>query len=747
MMELEQALMRVYDQKDAQNMSGFAEGGTVIESETQTTPEMDRMLMEAQQGVAEGAQQDPNASLMEYIDELMAQRDQAEDPSERAQIEHMAEAAVLSQEAPMAPQAFEIASQGRGEDTALAHLRPGEVVLPPEMFEDPEFERMVESRFGELDLDPEAHVVGLGIASLNPITGLEEFGFFKKIARGIKKVVKKVVKPIAKVAQFIPGPWQPIAALANKAFTVYDVAKGRANPLSLLTVAGPLATGGGLGKNISDISKAGSGSFLGGLGKGLAGAGAGIKSGIGSLIKNPIGTFTGSAPGGGIPALLKTATYSGQAMAPGAAASGSVFTPGNLPGAPTGVVGKSLTTLAGLGGAAGAPQQYQIQSGDTLSGIAAQLGVSVADMMANNPHITDPNMIIAGEMLNVPGGQMQAGTGGIGGLGGIFSGGGADGVGNYGVVGDVLGGLTDKIGLTNYGGAQGGGRQGGIGGLFGGGGGGGGGFNLGTLGALGAAGLIGKLAYDEAKNMRGVPLTPLTQEGSTGRYNIEAEIARRMGKEAPNPVEFGLLPTGTIPTLSGGRRAPEPRAEDASDMQLEGQMKIPRDEEGNVFGTPEYSGNRGINPAMGRRPDGSIITLFDMNSNPEDYELVTGEPMPERFRPTSGAVMSARYGGPVMAFAEGGDVAMEDFKRMDGPINGPGTEVSDDIPAMLSDGEFVMTGRAVRGAGAFDLQRGDGGILTLTPNGSESRDKGTNLMYEMMELFSEFADKPKRSAA
>jgi hypothetical protein len=84
----------------------------------------------------------------------------------------------------------------------------------------------------------------------------------RKIAKGIKKVVKKVVKPIAKVAQFIPGPWQPIAALANKAFTVYDVAKGRANPLSLLTVAGPLATGGGLTKNIGDITKAGSGSFI-----------------------------------------------------------------------------------------------------------------------------------------------------------------------------------------------------------------------------------------------------------------------------------------------------------------------------------------------------------------------------------------------------------------------------------------------------------------------------------------------------
>jgi len=87
-----------------------------------------------------------------------------------------------------------------------------------------------------------------------------------------------------------------------------------------------------------------------------------------------------------------------------------------------------------------------------------------------------------------------------------------------------------------------------------------------------------------------------------------------------------------------------------------------------------------------------------------------------------------------MAYAEGGGVAMEDFQRMNGEIDGPGTETSDDIPAMLSDGEFVMTGRAVRGAGAFDMQN-DGGIITLTPSGTEDRERGTNLMYDMMSLF------------
>ena len=123
-----------------------------------------------------------------------------------------------------------------------------------------------------------------------------------------------------------------------------------------------------------------------------------------------------------------------------------------------------------------------------------------------------------------------------------------------------------------------------------------------------------------------------------------------MGQQPPNPVEFGLLPEGTLPELSGGK----PRG--------------------------MYGG---------------------------------------------GMVMP-------MAYAEGGNVAAEDFERMNGRIDGPGTETSDDIPAMLSDGEFVMTGRAVRGAGSFDMQN-QGGILTLTPNGSPDRESGTALMYQLME--------------
>ena len=116
---------------------------------------------------------------------------------------------------------------------------------------------------------------------------------------------------------------------------------------------------------------------------------------------------------------------------------------------------------------------------------------------------------------------------------------------------------------------------------------------------------------------------------------------------------------------------------------------------------------------------------------------------------SGGAPRMARYGG-IMAFANGGSVAMaeggdpmidispENFPMKDGQIDGPGTETSDDIPAMLSDGEFVMTAKAVRGAGSFDVNDNNG-ILTLTPNGTPTRDSGTRVMYKLMEHFGSVA--------
>ena len=55
--------------------------------------------------------------------------------------------------------------------------------------------------------------------------------------------------------------------------------------------------------------------------------------------------------------------------------------------------------------------------------------------------------------------------------------------------------------------------------------------------------------------------------------------------------------------------------------------------------------------------------------------------------------------------------------KQGGEIVGPGTATSDSVPALLSDGEFVMTAGAVRGAG------------------SGNRAEGARKMYEMMKQF------------
>jgi hypothetical protein len=58
---------------------------------------------------------------------------------------------------------------------------------------------------------------------------------------------------------------------------------------------------------------------------------------------------------------------------------------------------------------------------------------------------------------------------------------------------------------------------------------------------------------------------------------------------------------------------------------------------------------------------------------------------------------------PIVNYAKGGGV----MDLQDGGESvGPGTGTSDSIPAMLSDGEFVMTAKAVRGAGGGDRREG-----------------------------------------
>ena len=570
--------------------------------------EVEQMMM-----MAEG---DPNAELAAAIDGLMAEQAMTDDPTEQAMFESMAGNVMDAANAPMADMVQMIAAEGRGEDTALAHLTPGEVVLPVAAMQDPDFETAVENRFNEIGLDPEQYVVGAGIASLNPMTGLEEFGFFKKVG----KFLKKAVKVVAPVAMLIPGVGTAVGAalggiggLAGKAAGAIGLGKAAG------TVGSALSTGlkGVASLGIPGISPIAGGASAGSFTKPFAG---GFKPFAGGVFGKPGSEFYGADQGD----LLNRFLRSGGQRQGG--------------GPQSGPVGEEET----------------LESVEFLNSYIDQNPASAEEIEALRKQGYGP-VQIAREIQSQQGGMFP---------GGLF---GPD------SFADKILNIDPNKGTGPLSFLKGDGE--GILGLKGG--------DLGKL-ALGggAAYMLGKLAMEEAKKDRGVPKVPLTMMDSSGRYNIAAEVARQQGMAAPNPVEYGLLPRGTFPEMSGGSRTP-------------------------------------AGPAM-------VSQYYDPDTPQYDPRDIEQQPP-----------IQVANGGAIypMAYADGGNVAMEDFERMNGSINGPGTETSDDVPAMLSDGEFVMTGRAVRGAGSFDMSQGQDGILTLTPSGAPDRQKGTDVMYAMMNMF------------
>jgi len=761
----------------------------------------------------------------------------AENMSEedRETLESMLQRAEQVSMAPLGQIAQELAMQGEGDDTQLAHLRPGEVVLPPEFFEDEQFESAVEKKFNELGLNPEEAIVGTGIASLNPVTGLEQFGFFKKIGKALKKVAKKIAPVAGPLANFIPGVG-PVLAGAIGAATNVAAGKGLKG-----AITGGLS-GFGTGKLFSGVGS------LGSVGGKLVGKGG--FSQLGTLDKF-------RALGSGLRSGNLASTF---------------FNPAT---GDKGILGGQFgpNLRRGIGSFTGFGQTPQQQPGfDMMSSqrdpetgmFVDQFGNSV-DPATYRQYLSDPSSIPTGGLGNMilGGGQQQAG-----------------------------GNLISR--LIGGGQGQGGGFGSGLGDAL----------KLGGIGAL-AAGL-GKLAYEDAQKQKGVPLTPLTTMSPTGRYNIEAEIARRMGQPEPNPVEFGLLPAGTIPELSGGK--PRGMQEGGSVNKMRG-LAIRAGQANNIINELEttfnpnnmrdlLASNLPFDPtaienlltsaekkqydrakldfttSILRKETGAVIndseidyidrTFFPQLGDDEEIVMqkrqarqqVIQSLMPEEKSKskdivpmqmmmygggvedlTGGMVRGLASGGGVMAFAQGGAVQMQEgggiatlsqeninsyikdlskkrqlvgnlymkkpsrfelqfknatnnlqnaklyltpsniakfeeggidslkdvdakkemnkflkymetqkmqkggemnpsqFPRMDGDINGPGTETSDDIPAMLSDGEFVMTGRAVRGAGSYEMQADPSGIISLTPTLKEDRERGMDLMYKMMDTF------------
>tara|TARA_R100000231_G_scaffold5868_1_gene8928 strand:+ start:374 stop:1204 length:831 start_codon:yes stop_codon:yes gene_type:complete len=99
-------------------------------------------------------------------------------------------------------------------------------------------------------------------------------------------------------------------------------------------------------------------------------------------------------------------------------------------------------------------------------------------------------------------------------------------------------------------------------------------------------------------------------------------------------------------------------------------------------------------------------------------DLGQADIMPNKLIPFSEYGANFRNGG-IVNLSTGG------FPRKNGKIAGPGTETSDDIPAMLSDGEFVINAKTVRGLGAAMGGKGK----------EDTRDRGSKFLYSLQENY------------
>ena len=103
----------------------------------------------------------------------------------------------------------------------------------------------------------------------------------------------------------------------------------------------------------------------------------------------------------------------------------------------------------------------------------------------------------------------------------------------------------------------------------------------------------------------------------------------------------------------------------------------------------------------------------------EDFQVTTDTKLEGFDKPTEIKNVRNFAEGGIVTLAEGG------FPRKNGKIEGPGTETSDDIPAMLSDGEFVINAKTVRALGESMGAEDD----------MDARERGSSFLYSLQEKY------------
>ena len=310
--------------------------------------------------------------------------------------------------------------------------------------------------------------------------------------------------------------------------------------------------------------------------------------------------------------------------------------------------------------------------------------------------------------------------------GSFFTGGGADGIGRFGKVGDFFGNVRKGIGSL-FGGPQvPEGLQMGADGMY-----------VDAAGnTYGYQQLVDMGVMDRSGNIINTPQANLSNRGGfldTARDFIRPgqEGQSRLGmiedmiKGRPSdPVRAGGGFLGGSPGQGGGGNA---------FSGLMGGLTSPMGLAG-LTGLAAYMAAKKEEGGLSETPK---VTMDQLGRYQMAQNLGTGGSRADFGLAPAPVALDFAYGGEARQyFNQGGLATMigELDMREGGESAGLGTGTSDDIPAMLSDGEFVMTAKATRGAGAFDVNKTKSGI-ELIKGGSASREEGVKNMRELMNIF------------
>ena len=166
---------------------------------------------------------------------------------------------------------------GRDGDQYMAHIAPGETIVPPVI--SPELRAALYKEMEAAGIPVEEYTVGDGMRpSINPETGLPEYGFFKKIKKAFKSVVKTVNKvpvigpAVAPAVGFAVGGPAGAAAAAAVQTKVLGGSWGQAIGAAAGSYVGGAIGGPGTGTIGSNLNQAGAIGLTNTLGREISNA-------------------------------------------------------------------------------------------------------------------------------------------------------------------------------------------------------------------------------------------------------------------------------------------------------------------------------------------------------------------------------------------------------------------------------------------------------------------------------------------